>query len=87
MVFDSAHALPHGGCDGGRAGRGSRGGCRRPSSALPLPDPTRHALGLQLEDLSQRLEERIALYEPTDESVATVEHLISILEGAVRTAR
>ncbi len=48
--------------------------------ALSLPDPTRRALGLQLEDLSQRLEERIALSEPTDESVATVEHLISILK-------
>src|SRR5262245_62126400 len=48
--------------------------------ALPLPDPTPRALGLQLEDLSQRLEERIALYEPTDESLATVEHLISILQ-------
>ena len=47
--------------------------------ALPLPDLSRSPLGPQLADLSQRLEERIALYEPTDESVATVEHLISIL--------
>ena len=48
--------------------------------ALPLPDLSRSPLGPQLADLSQRLEERIALYEPTDESVATVEHLISILK-------
>jgi DNA-binding NarL/FixJ family response regulator len=48
--------------------------------ALPIPELTRVALGLQLEDLSQRLEERIALYEPTDESIATVEQLISILK-------
>jgi DNA-binding CsgD family transcriptional regulator len=38
------------------------------------------AIGLQLEDLSQRLEKRIELSnEPSDESVATAELLISIL--------
>ena len=47
--------------------------------ALPFPDLLRSPLGPQLADLSQLLEERISLYEPTDVAVASVEHLISIL--------
>jgi DNA-binding CsgD family transcriptional regulator/GAF domain-containing protein len=48
--------------------------------ALPRPDLPPPALGLQLEDLTQRLEQRIALSpEPLDESAATAELLISIL--------
>ena len=48
--------------------------------ALPPSDLPPTALGCQLDDLRQRLEQRIALSaEPTDESAATAELLISIL--------
>jgi DNA-binding CsgD family transcriptional regulator len=48
--------------------------------ALPLSDLPPTALGLQLEDLTQRLEQRIALSpESTDESAATAELLVTIL--------
>jgi DNA-binding CsgD family transcriptional regulator/GAF domain-containing protein len=48
---------------------------------LPHQDLPPTALGLQLEDLSQRLEQRVELSnEPTDEQVATAELLISILQ-------
>ena len=48
--------------------------------ALPSPDLPPTALGCQLDDLRQRLEQRIALSpEPTDDSTATAELLISIL--------
>jgi len=48
--------------------------------ALPHPDPTPTALRCQLDDLRHRLEQQLALSpEPTDESVATEELLISIL--------
>ena len=48
--------------------------------ALPPSDLTPTALGCQLDDLRQRLEQRIALSpEPTDDSAATAELLISIL--------
>jgi DNA-binding CsgD family transcriptional regulator/GAF domain-containing protein len=48
--------------------------------ALPPSDLPPTALGCQLDDLRQRLEQRIALSpEPTDDSAATAELLISIL--------
>jgi DNA-binding CsgD family transcriptional regulator len=48
--------------------------------ALPLPDLGSTALGSQLDDLRHRLEQRVVLSpEQTDDSVATSEHLISIL--------
>jgi len=48
--------------------------------ALPPADLTPTALGRQLDDLRQRLEQRIALSPgPADESAATAELLISIL--------
>src|SRR3981081_4552194 len=48
--------------------------------ALPPADLPPTALGCQLDDLRQRLEQRIALSpEPTDDSKATSELLISIL--------
>ena len=48
--------------------------------ALPSPDLPPTALLCQLDDLRQRLEQRIALSpEPTDDSTATAELLISIL--------
>src|ERR1700693_469549 len=47
---------------------------------LPLPDPPHATLGCQLDDMRQRLEQRIALLpEPTDDSATTAELLISIL--------
>jgi DNA-binding CsgD family transcriptional regulator/GAF domain-containing protein len=48
--------------------------------ALPPSDLPPTALGCQLDDLRQRLEQRMALSpEPTDDSAATAELLISIL--------
>jgi DNA-binding CsgD family transcriptional regulator/GAF domain-containing protein len=48
--------------------------------ALPPPDVPPAALGSQLDDLRQRLEQRIALSShPADESGATVDLLISVL--------
>jgi len=48
--------------------------------ALPSPDLPPTALGCQLDDLRQRLEQRIALSpEPTDDSTASAELLITIL--------
>jgi DNA-binding CsgD family transcriptional regulator/GAF domain-containing protein len=48
--------------------------------ALPPPDLSPTAFGCQLDDITQRLEQRIALSpEPTDESAATAELLISTL--------
>jgi DNA-binding CsgD family transcriptional regulator len=50
--------------------------------ALPPADLPPTALGCQLDDLRQRLEQRIALSpEPTDDSKATSELLISILRA------
>jgi DNA-binding CsgD family transcriptional regulator len=50
--------------------------------ALPSPDLPPTALGCQLDDLRQRLEQRIALSpEPTVDSTATGELLISILRA------
>ena len=50
--------------------------------ALPRPDRPPTALGCQLDDLRQRLEQRIALSpEPTVDSTATGELLISILRA------
>ncbi len=50
--------------------------------ALPPPDLQPTALGCQLDDLRQRLEQRIALSpEPTVDSTATGELLISILRA------
>src|SRR6266403_677703 len=50
--------------------------------ALPPPDLQSTALGCQLDDLRQRLEQRIALSpEPTVDSKATSELLISILRA------
>ena len=47
---------------------------------LPCPDLPQTTLGCQLADMRHRLEQRIALSpEPTDESAATAELLISIL--------
>jgi DNA-binding CsgD family transcriptional regulator len=46
---------------------------------LPLPDLGPAALGRQLEDLEQCLDQRIAFPDPADDSEGLAEHLISVL--------